>query len=116
MPANLERQVQPYGWDRAAALYEESWHRPLQAAQTRLLARADLERRERVLDVACGTGLVTFGAAQAVGPGGAVVGVDLSEEMIALARARGRDLRHVRFQRMDAEDLLFSTACFDVAL
>jgi 2-polyprenyl-3-methyl-5-hydroxy-6-metoxy-1,4-benzoquinol methylase len=37
---------------------------------------------ERVLDIACGTGLVTFPAARAVGPGGRVVGTDLSQEMV----------------------------------
>jgi SAM-dependent methyltransferase len=120
MDARLQRRIQRYGWDRAASLYEQSWQRPLEPAQAALLAHAALVPGERVLDVACGTGLVTFAAADAVGPAGAVVGVDLSEAMVtlAIARARGRDLdqTHVHFARMDAEDLLLPTASFDVAL
>jgi len=41
---------------------------------------------ERVLDLACGTGIVTRQVAPAVGPGGRVVGVDLNPDMLAVAR------------------------------
>jgi ubiquinone/menaquinone biosynthesis C-methylase UbiE len=114
----LQRRIQRYGWDRAAADYEHSWQRPLAAAQNRLLSLAALGPGERVVDVACGTGLVTFAAADAVGANGTVVGVDLSAAMVARAAANteARDLGHVRFERMDAENLTLPTASFDVAL
>jgi ubiquinone/menaquinone biosynthesis C-methylase UbiE len=114
----LQRRVQRYGWDKAAAQYEASWHRQLAPAQAALLARAALEPGERVVDVACGTGLVTFRAAAAVGPTGWVVGTDLSESMVELARARAAEQRlgHVRFERMGAEDLQLPSASFDAAL
>lgn len=118
MDAKLQRRIQRYGWDKAATHYESSWQRPLEAAQTRLLALAALRAGERVVDIACGTGLVTFAAAAAVGSGGAVVGVDVSDEMVNLAdaRARERGLAHVRFERMDAEALALADGSFDVAL
>jgi ubiquinone/menaquinone biosynthesis C-methylase UbiE len=114
----LQRRIQRYGWDKAAATYEQSWQRQLSPAQTTLLARAALAPGERIVDVACGTGLVTFAAADAVGPAGSVVGVDLSEAMVDLARARARErgLGHTRFERMDAEKLELPTASFDVVL
>ena len=74
MQPGLQRRVQRYGWDRAAAAYEPSWQEQLAPAHELMLQMAGLRPGERVLDVACGTGLVSFRAAAAVGAGGAVVG------------------------------------------
>lgn len=87
--------------------------------------RAAFERRvaalqpgERVLDVACGTGLVTFRAAAQVGPGGEVVATDLADAMVNAVRdaALRGGARHVRSTRMDAEALRFEAGRFDAAL
>jgi ubiquinone/menaquinone biosynthesis C-methylase UbiE len=116
--ARLQRRVQRYGWDLAAAAYERLWQPQLASALATLLGSAALAPRERVLDVACGTGLASFAAAEAVGPAGAVVGVDLSERMVEEARRRAqeRNLTRVTFVRMDAERLDLPDADFDVAL
>jgi SAM-dependent methyltransferase len=52
-----------------------------------LVARAELRTGDRVLDVACGTGLVARLAAPAVGPTGRVTGLDLNAGMLAVARS-----------------------------
>ena len=118
MDARLQRRVQRYGWDKAAAYYEQYWSRQLDPAQRRLLMLAELKPGERVLDVACGTGLVTFPAAEAVGPSGSVVATDLSDVMVARVgeEAGRRKLSHVTAQRMDAEALDCADASFDAAL
>lgn len=118
MDPRLQRRVQRYGWDKASLAYEQFWRRQLAPAQERVLALADVAPGSDVLDVACGTGLVTVPAARAAGAGGHVVGVDLSQEMVNLAaeRARTLGLAQVRFERMDAEALTFDAASFDVAL
>jgi ubiquinone/menaquinone biosynthesis C-methylase UbiE len=118
MDAKLQRRVQRYGWDKAAPHYERSWQAQLEPAQSALLEMADLAPGERVLDVACGTGLVTLKAASLVAPGGKVVGTDISEEMVVAARsiARTRRVTNVTFERMDAEELAFDDCCFDAAL
>jgi ubiquinone/menaquinone biosynthesis C-methylase UbiE len=54
---------------------------------TDLVQRAALQAGERVLDVACGTGIVARLAAERVGARGAVVGLDLNAGMLAVARA-----------------------------
>ena len=118
MDDRLQRRVQRYGWDLAAAHYETLWHKQLAGAQRALLARAALRPGERVLDVACGTGLVTLAAARSVGPRGRVVGVDLSGVMVdsAARRACAHGLGHTSFVRMDAEHLDLPDAGFDVVL
>lgn len=52
-----------------------------------LVARVDVRRGDRLLDVACGTGVVARVAAEHVGNGGRVVGLDLNSGMLAVARA-----------------------------
>jgi ubiquinone/menaquinone biosynthesis C-methylase UbiE len=118
MDARLQRRVQRYGWDRAAEHYERFWSAQLEPAQRLLLEMAALEPGERVLDIACGTGLVSFPATEAVGPSGRLLGTDLSETMVATARelAAGRGLSNTDFERMDAESLKVPDDSFDVAL
>src|SRR5689334_23956148 len=118
MDARLQKRVQRYGWDKAAASYERAWQAQLAPAQSALLEMANIQSGERVLDVACGTGLVTFPAAKAVAPGGEVLGTDISQEMIATASrlARARGIVNCSFRRMDAEELAFDDGSFDVVL
>ena len=118
MNAKLQRRVQRYGWDLAAADYEPLWHAQLAEAQATLLEMAPPAAGEQVLDVACGTGLVSFAAARAVGPTGQVVGIDLSERMVEAAARQASDakLSNCGFSRMDAESLAFPDAGFDLVL
>jgi ubiquinone/menaquinone biosynthesis C-methylase UbiE len=118
MEAGLQRRIQRYGWDRAASVYESFWSRQLRPAQDLMLERAALQPGERVLDVACGTGLVTLEAAERVGAGGHVLGTDISAGMIETARQEAvrRGLAHVEFARMDAEGLNLPAESFDAAL
>jgi ubiquinone/menaquinone biosynthesis C-methylase UbiE len=118
MEPRLQRRVQRYGWDLAAALYEPLWRDQLAPAQKHLMVCAGLAPGERVLDVACGTGMVALDAGARVSPGGQVVGIDLSGRMIEMARQRAQRERsaNVRFERMDAESLVLPDGSFDVAL
>jgi SAM-dependent methyltransferase len=86
--------------------------------QSELLACAGLIPGERVLDVACGTGVTAVSAAARVSPGGAVIGVDLSNRMVEAARQRAMQAQcaNVRFEQMDAERLELPDKSFDVAL
>ena len=118
MEARVQRRVQRYGWDLAAHDYERLWQAQLGPAQADMLARVELRAGERVVDVACGTGLVSFAAAAAVGTTGRVLGVDISGVMVDAARGRAEALGvgHAAFARMDAEALDLGDAAFDVAL
>src|SRR5437868_8084253 len=81
----------------------------LQAAMAEeVLALLDLEGSERVLDVGCGDGRITAEIASRV-PGGSVVGVDPSEDMISFATDHfGPSIRpNLRFEVADARSLHF---------
>lgn len=118
MDPRLQLRVQRYGWDRAAADYERSWARQLQPAQDRLLALAALTPGEHVLELAAGTGLITFRAARAVGASGAVTATDISDAMVAMLRdeAARQDLGWVTAERADAESFPFDDGAFDAVL
>ena len=86
---------------------------PLAADLVRLAA---LGPGERVLDVACGTGVVARLASQQVGATGTVVGLDVNAGMLAVARtATPPDLR-VEWHEASAEAMPFPDASFDVVL
>lgn len=72
-------------YDARSSTYDNSWH-PRFASH--IVQLANPAPGECVLDLACGTGLVSFLAAQAVGPKGRVIGVDVSSGMLDEARKK----------------------------
>ena len=66
-----------------------------------------------VLDIGCGTGAITVGIAEAVGPHGFVVGIDRDEELLKRARAEHRSISNLRFEQGDATALSYR-AQFDI--
>ncbi len=81
-------------------------------------AIAELQPGERVLDLGSGAGFDAFLAARQVGETGLVVGVDMTTEMIAKARANiGKtDLRNVEFRLGEIEHLPVADASVDVIM
>jgi SAM-dependent methyltransferase len=77
-----------------------------------------IERGERVVDVGSGAGFDSFVAAHHVGPEGAVVGVDMTAEMLAKATgtANQLELTHVVFRHGLAEDLPVERGWADVVI
>lgn len=81
-----------------------------------LIEVAALHAGERVLDVGCGTGVVTRLAAGLVGGRALVSGVDVNPEMIEVARASTSDQVHIDWYEASAESMPFPDASFDVVL
>ena len=70
---------------------------------------------ERVLDVACGTGIVARRAVPRVGSGGKVVGVDINEGMLEVARKVSADIHPaIEWHQGDAIDMPLPDRAFDV--
>jgi ubiquinone/menaquinone biosynthesis C-methylase UbiE len=118
MDAKLQRRVQRYGWDAAAPLYQDAWSEQLKPAHDLLLELAALKQGMRVLETACGTGLVTVRAADFVTPGGSILATDIADEMVkeTAKHAVSRGFHNVETARGDAEDLAVEAGSFDAAL
>ena len=118
MDPKLQIRVQRYGWDAASAFYEDGWQGPLRPAHQTLLKAAVLNPGERILECACGSGLVTRMIAGAVGPKGEVLATDLSQNMVDITaqRCAAEGLPWVKTARMSAEDLAVEPEHFNAAL
>ena len=84
----------------------------------RTIERLGLQPGARVLDVCCGAGASALPAAQAVGPKGTVIAVDLAEELLKLGRAKAdaAGLRCADFRRADMTALGFPDGHFDAVV
>src|SRR5947209_193330 len=97
-------------WNGAAAeiwvAQQERLDRQLDALGNAALEALAPRAGEHILDVGCGSGQTTLQLAGAVGPGGRVVGVDISQPMLAAAEKRKKDAP-VSFLRADAQTHAF---------
>jgi SAM-dependent methyltransferase len=95
----------------AAEVYEESFVPALFRQWGEVLADvAGVTAGDRVLDVACGTGVLACAAAERAGPHGSVIGLDLNEDMLVVAR---RKSARIEWKQGRAEALPFADASFD---
>ncbi len=81
-----------------------------------LVRIAALHAGERVLDVGCGTGVVTRLAAERVRPGGAVAGLDINAGMLAVARSITPPDLGIEWHEASAESMPLPEGAFDVVL
>lgn len=118
MGAKLQLRIQRYGWDESAPLYQEGWSEQLLPAHQSLLQYADLQAGQRVLEVACGTGLVTRMIADLIGPTGSLLATDLSGKMVAETQKLAEEfgIKSIKTARMGAENLEVEDEIFDLAI
>jgi SAM-dependent methyltransferase len=112
--ARDEWQTVARGWRRWEPMFQSfSWPLAL-----RMAAVAEIGSGHRVLDVGCGIGDPTLQVAVLVGPHGRVVGLDISEGMIAIARERAAalGLGHAEFRVEDVTTTALPDAGFDAVL
>jgi len=81
-----------------------------------LISLARLKDGERVLDVACGTGVVARYAVQQVGDAGKVVGLDVNPGMLAVARMVAPASKALDWQEASADSIPLPSDSFDVVL
>src|SRR5262245_40529399 len=102
------------GWRRWEPMFQSfSWPLAL-----RMAAVAEVGSGQRVLDVGCGIGDPTLQVAVLVGPHGRVLGLDIAEGMVGIARERAAalGLAHAEFRVEDVTTAELGESAFDVVL
>jgi len=110
--ARLEWKAAAPGWRK----YEKDMLRPMAPVSDQLIRSAGITAGQTVLDVATGTGEPALTIAKIVGKAGKVIGVDLSPEMLQIAkqRAASEGLTNIAFQVVEDENLsMFQDNTFD---
>lgn len=114
-----ERPTQKEYWNSPVG---DEWARHADGIDTMLagltqaaFAALKLQPGERMLDIGCGGGATTLKAADLVGAGGRVVGVDISRPLLDLARQRAEGRPNVAFVEADAGAGAIAGAPFNVA-
>jgi enediyne biosynthesis protein CalE5 len=99
------------GWEKWDRFFDEQ----MAFLNHRLVADARLRSGMQVLDLGSGTGYPALLGAHTVGPSGRMIGMDLAEQMLAIARrkAAALGLENVTFRTGDATSLPFEANSFD---
>src|SRR5919112_5002534 len=121
--ANQYKSSQRQGWNSAAAGWKNWWQvieKGAQRINDRLIDLAEIKQGNKVLDLATGIGepAVTV-AKNVVGSQGHVLAVDMSSQMLAIARERAASLGLqdvIEFKESDIESLNMPPLSFDVVL
>jgi ubiquinone/menaquinone biosynthesis C-methylase UbiE len=113
----MNRQNRSEGWQlepNSAEAYERYLASAFSPWAEQLVALAALGAGERVLDAACGTGIVARHAATRVGATGSVIGVDINGDMLQVARRTTAGLKpEITWRQADVHDLPFPEDAFD---
>jgi SAM-dependent methyltransferase len=105
-PVHAENAAQAEYWTSVAGPkwtdHQEHQDQILGPVSDRLITAAAPKPGDRVIDVGCGCGATTIDFAARVGPSGEVLGLDISEPMLARARERAPQNQPLRFELADA--------------
>lgn len=105
-------------YNAAADFYDHAANSFWDRFGRRTIDRLSLKSKARVLDVCCGSGASAIPAAEMVGAEGYVLGVDLAENLLELARTKANNLglKNVKFRVGDMLDLQLPASDFDAVV
>jgi len=117
MPDNAQERA-AFTYNAAADFFDASALSFWDYFGRRTIELASLSNGSLVLDICCGSGASALPAAEAVGPEGNVIGVDLAKELLELARTKAiqRRLGNVEFEIGDMLSMRFPVASFDAVV
>jgi SAM-dependent methyltransferase len=118
-PVHADNAAQAEYWNSSAGRkwtdHQEHQDQVLRPVSDRLIVAADPKAGERVIDVGCGCGATTIDFAARVSPGGEVLGLDISQPMLARARERAPKTSPISFELADATVYDFEPEAADLA-
>src|SRR5438067_7518130 len=105
-------------WDRISPIYLRAIDNRFTGVIDGIMRHAGLQPGQQVLDLGTGTGSAALKAALSVAPGGVVTAIDVSPEMLAIARQRiaSMGLSNISFQEGRAEEIPAPAHQFDAVL
>jgi ubiquinone/menaquinone biosynthesis C-methylase UbiE len=105
-------------YNAAADFYDDSANSFWDRFGLRTIERLGPQPGARILDVCCGSGASAIPAAERIGPEGYLLGIDVAENLLELARAKAanRGLRNIEFRIGDILDLRLPKTDFDAAI
>ncbi len=117
MPDNAQERA-AFTYNAAADFFDASPLGFWEYFGRQTIERASLSIGSQVLDVCCGSGASALPAAEAVGASGKVIGVDLAQQLLDLARTKAiqRQLTNIEFEVGDMLSLRFPPATFDAVV
>lgn len=101
-------------WNDLSDVYQREIDRRFEPVIENVIGRAAPTAGETLLDLGCGTGAAALAAATLVGSEGSVLGVDLSGDMLRIARRRADGMANVTFREGRAEQIPAEDSSFDV--
>ena len=113
---------QRQGWDSVAEGWKKWWKPIEQSAQVvsdKLVDLAQIRQGHKVLDIGTGIGEPAVTTARRVGSSGKVVAIDISPQMLAIARERAKDNgldKIIEFREADAESFSLPSSNFDTII
>jgi len=118
LPADEARARAAKTYNAAADFYDDPANSFWERFGRTTVERLELGKGADVLDICCGSGASALHAAAIVGPRGSVLGIDLAQRLLDMARtkAKARGLRNARFQAGDMLDLQLGRRRFDAVV
>lgn len=112
---NFKEQVEG-AFNNFADTYDNTTEKLMALSTDMLIRDLQIPENPMVLDIGCGTGITTFALTKKLQGKGKLYGIDISQKMINLARAKAVSLgiHNVEFHKGDAEQLDFPESRFDV--
>ena len=112
------KQQQRDNWNALSDVclkWEELFEIGAKSVNKTLFEQVNLKEGQRVLDIATGIGEPALSASSIVGHRGKVVGIDIAESMIEIAKQRGANQKNLEYMVLDAEAIDYKKQ-FDVVL